>query len=617
MVMVHSRAAGLACSADGRWLAWSEPGRLVVFDLTKRARAAEVELELEPPFELAISPTPERLLLLQAKGGSTLVRVYSLPQLGAVGESRLKGEARLGALLGSVAMLLGGTEQLTMVDLAELRSVALPVRGPIQVVAQLSADQVLVGARGKLEAWSLEERRPTHRLGLPLPNDAAFGGVVSAGRLIWFASNSAPGAVSMFRLSDGKQLATTTAGGAIRAVVADPASTTLVALVQPETGKTLQLVALDLETQAHRVLAFDRPIAAFCLTGAPADAVAILSDDGKPVLLPLAAGATGTSIDVTEPGSPSAADEPSTVVAITASDTTVPVPANDLADRLSQWRAQVQTAIGAAPQRPGAASGARLIADEPRSRSRAEIYAWGQSARARTTTSPPPPPQGWRLTDLVVRFRIDMRSKTLLALLYSSWLEGEGKNGLAVGLLARCLGNDEDAWVEALGQGRLGKLGWIKSRRGRTRLRGAVGRFLDETPPRVTLIAPTDESATTLVAPIGVARWRLPDGVAAEQHARDLANRLGDPVAWVDASKLAPDRAQTVLADQIFEARLHGALPIVVPSDTAPFDAGLLAGPTLVALGDAVLRQWEALPIWPEPEAPLQATPDATAASEA
>ncbi len=636
MPTVHSQAAGLAASDNGRWLAWSEPGRLRVRDLSKPMELLEVALELEPPFELAVSATkPERLLVLRATAGSTVIRVFALPELREIVGSRfsLKGETRLAAMCGSVAVLLGGTESLIAVDLAKLGAAPLPVRGPIEVVAQMSSDQVLVAARGKFEAWSLAERRPTHRLGLALPRGARLGGVMSSGRLLWMVSTGAPDTVSLFRLSDGKPLGASPAGGLIRAVAADPSSTTVVAAIQRAGGAAtepqVQLVALDLETQAHRVLGFDRPIAAFCLVGSPVDAVAVLSDHGSPVLLPLAfGGSAGSSnessrtvlgavpdLDDADTGELAAAvwdasdanaAEPAAAAPDDTAGTAEPAPDavpadgadNDLDARLSHWRAQVQAAVSAAPPRPTpqSARGARVISDEPRSRSRAELYAWGQLARSRMTTAPPPPPQGWRLTDLAVRFKLDMPSKSLLALLYASWLDGEGHTGVPVGVVARALGNDEAAWVEALAQGRIGRMGWLICGRGRTRLRGVVGRFLDDAQPRVALVTPTDQAVAQLVAPAAPALWRLPDPAALEHQVRDLAERLNAVVATIDVTTLAAARLDTALAARLLEARLHGALPILVGAEASPFEPRLLEGPMLIA---SPLPAWRALPVWP------------------
>jgi hypothetical protein len=532
MPTVQAQAAGLAASPDGRWLAWSEPNRLVLFDLERQTIVAEAAIDLEPPIELAISSTG-RLLLLHAADGTTLVRLYTLPELRAVAAARLKGEARI-TVCDAFAMLLAGSDSLTAVDLSNARSAVVPARGPIQVVAQLTRDQVLVGARSKLEVWSVNERRPTHRLNLPLAPDIGFGGIVADGRMLWLASTAARGTLSLFRLQDGKQVASATVGGAIKAVVADPASTMLVAAVAPEVGTPLELVVFSSELESQRAVPFDRPIRAFCLAGAPADAIAIVSDQAQPIVVTLEsrprAATANTSGFVAADLAPSAAardvdpeagsaEQPANhsdgIVAYTdATPPSAPIasasgPSAEISDRLTAWRSQVHATISAAPPKPvPQADRNASTADEPRSRSRAELYAWGQAARTRSTTTPPPPPQGWRLVDLAMRFKLDTRSRTLLALLYSSWLDGDGERGLPIGVIARALGNDEDAWVEALAQGRIGGMGWLRTSRGRTRLRGVIGRFLDEAPPRITLVTPAEDAIASVSPPSAVAAWR-------------------------------------------------------------------------------------------------------------
>ena len=610
MAVFDPRSAGLAASDDGRWLAWAEAGRLRVCELARPAQVIELELPLEPPLELAIaSGEPERVVVLQAHGGSTRLRVCALPALRDVVEADppLRGEAQLAALCGSVALLRGGGDSLTAIDLTKLRATPLPVRGPIQLVMRLSSDHVLVGARGTLEAWSVQERRPTHRFGVALPRDAVSGGVIANGRLLWMVASGAPDTVSVVRLADGKKL-DVSVGGAIRAVAATAASTTVVVAVHPDPATPLQLVVVDLETQALRPLAFEYPIRGFCLTGAGGDTVAIRPEHGSPVLLSLAAvGAPPRSVV----GAP----EPEPLDTPDASPAAAREPApDDLSARLDRWRSQVHAAIVAAPPRPAAVErGGRGTTAEPRSRSRAELYAWGQLARSRSTTTPPPPPQGWRLTDLAVRFQIDMRSKSLLALLYASWLDGEGDRGVPVGVLARALGNDEDAWIESLAQGRLGQLGWLRSRRGRTRLRGVVGRFLDEAPPRVTLVAPAADAvpAVVRVPPLGVVRWELPAGADLAAQVSGLADALNAPVARIDLAALPAERREAVLVARLLEARLHGALPVIAPAGAAPLDPRVLDGPALVVVGDPVPPEWRSLPAWPDADEPARADPPA------
>lgn len=586
MPTVLPRGRALASTADGKRIVWAESGRLVAYDVEKRAQVGEVDVELDRPVELAISgANPERVLVLQARGGGTLMRVFSVPDLNAVVNARLKGEARVVAMCGSLAVLQSGTDTVTVVDLGELKAAVLPVRAPVQLVTRFSTDQILVASRGKLEAWALDERRPTHRVSLALPPDASFGGVASNERVCWFASPV--GIISAFRLSDAKQIAELDLGCPIKAIVADPASTTTVAAVQLP-GKPIQLVALDLVAQSHRMLSFDRELSAFCLTGSPADSVAVIGETGEPVFVALST--SGVSVPEALPAhAPTAPTKPVTA-------TPHEITGNELSDKLSRWRSQLQAAMHVAPPRPLQGEERGRFSNEPLSRSRAELFAWGLSARARTTTTPPPPPQGWRLNDLVSRFGLDTRSRTVLALVYSSWLEGDGKTGLPVGVIARALGNDEEAWIEALAQGRLGTLGFLKSDFGRTRLQPVVGRFLDEARPRIKLVTPAEETVLTVAPPAGPSVFELSEGVSLDEHVRELANWLGGPVAVIDVAAIR----ERALGELILEARMHGALPILAGAQPAQIDVARVDYPLLVTVRTGSKpAAWAPLPTWP------------------
>jgi len=590
MTSVNPRAGWLAASDDGRWVAWSERARLVLIDATSWTLAGELALDLEPPVTLAMCSEPDRLLVVQTRNATTRVRVLSVPDLKPLAEGSLETTARLVAVVGATAMLVAGPDTMTALDLAELQTTKLTVRGPIEVVAPFTNDQVLVAARGKLEAWSLEERRPTHRLGLTLPKNPRFAGLAANGTLLWAVSGSAPGAVTAFRLSDGTALGDATLGGAPIEVCAVTASPTLVALVQLDRGGT-EVVAVDLLSQQRRVLPFDAPVVAVSVVG---ETVVVLPETGIPMLIPLSGGAPRPILSkVAPPPAPARAE---------VSEAPVPAPASVVVSRLDEWRAQVQTAVSATTAAPPSKEPAiRVLGEEPRSRSRAELCAWSDNVRARHSTAPPPPPQVWNLTTLAHRFGIDLRSRTLIALLYAAWLDGDGRKGLPVAHIARALGNDELAWIEALAQGRVGRLGWIRSKLGRTRLHPQVGRFLDEAPPHVKLVAPGVDTAKSLEPPTSPSLWRTAGEGAVHDRVPALASACGMAIAEIDLDAIRPDRFEKVLGDRLLEARLHGALPVLVGDAFALLDLARLEGGVLLAprAGRGVAS---GLPVWP-PEA--------------
>ncbi|MEO8845355.1 MAG: hypothetical protein ABI591_29645 [Kofleriaceae bacterium] len=587
MTSANPRAGWLATSDDGRWVAWSERTRLVLVDATTWTLAGELRLDLEPPVTLAMCSGPDRLLVVQTRNSTTRVRVLSVPELQPLAEGSLETAARLAAVVGATAVLVAGPDTMTALDLAELQTTKLTVRGPIEIVAPFSNDQVLVAARGKLEAWSLEERRPTHRLGLTLPKNPRFAGLAASGTLLWAVSANAPGTVTAFRLSDGTQLGESTLGGAPVVVLGVAASPTLIALVQPDSGA--ELVAIDLLTHHRRVLPFDAPIVAVGVAG---DTVVVLPETGIPMLIPLTGGAARPILAVSAATTvPARVELPAEAPAVAASSVVV--------SRLDEWRAQVQTAITVTTAMPPSKEPAiRVLGEEPRSRSRAELFAWGETVRARHSTAPPPPPHVWNLTELAHRFGIDLRSRSVIALLYAAWLDGDGRKGVPVGHIARALGNDELAWIEALAQGRLGRLGWIRSKLGRTRLHPQLGRFLDEARPRVKLVAPALDTVKTLEPPTSPSLWRAREDEGADKVVA-LASACGIAIAVIDLDALPPHRFERVLGDRLLEARLHGALPVLVGEGFAMLDVARLDGGVLLAPRGTRPAALAALPLWP------------------
>ena len=576
------QAGALATSDDGRWIAWSERSRLVLVDATTWTLAGELALDVEPPVTLAMCSGPDRLLVVQTRRSTTRVRVLSVPALEPLAEGSLETAARLVAVVGATAVLVAGPDTMTALDLAELQTTKLTVRGPIEIAAPFSNGQVLIAARGKLEAWSLEERRPTHRLGLTLPKNPKFAGLAAGETLLWAVSANAPGTVTAFRLSDGTHLGESMVGGVPLAVLAVATSPTLVALVQAE---NVELVAIDLLTHARRVLPFGAPIAAVALSG---ENVIVLPETGIPMALALSGGAARPVLTIAPPTP--ARVEVAVVEAPLAAASSV------VTSRLDEWRAQVQVAVASVPIKDPAIR--VLNPDEPRSRSRAELCAWGETVRARRSSAPPPPPQVWNLTDLAHRFGIDLRSRALIALLYAAWLEGDGREGVPVAHIARALGNDELAWIEALAQGRVGRLGWVRSELGRTRLHPQVGRFLDEAKPDVRLVAPALDSVKTLEPPPAPSLWRT-GSEPFDDRIATLAAACGMAVAVLDLDALDPHHFEHVLEDRLLEARLHGALPVLVGEGFAQLDLARVEGGVLLAPRGSHSAAVDALPQWP------------------
>lgn len=583
MAAVHA----IAATDDGRWIAWSEAGRLVVVETARRVQVAELAIELQPPVTLALSTDPDRLVIVQTRGAATLVRVLSIPDLKPLAEGTLPAAARLVAVCGATAVLLGSSDVLTLLDLATLHSTTLTVRGPIQAVAAFSASQIIVAARGKLETWSLEERRPTHRLSFALPKQPIAVGVAANGSLLWTAS--ADGVISSHRLSDGTLVSEGELGARGLVLTASRTQSVLVAR-SPEA--TPELLAYDLLTGTSQVRAVGVPIAAACVVGTVA---VVLPEHDAPLLVAL------TGAELSRPlvlaGGMAVPEAP----AVEDAEPVLPPVEPPATSRLEEWRAQVRAAVESTTFSPGPADIAPRIATDSAPRrgpedtrsARARLVAWADSAKS----SPVPPPVP-KLDELAQRFSLDLRSRALLSLLYAAWLEGDGKTGVPVAHAARILGNDEQAWSDALARGRLGTLGWVRTSFGRVRLRARIGRFLDEAVPAIRLFVPAAGGTRTMAPPAAASQWGT-HGADLDARLRELAASCQVLVAAIDLDALPAGRLERALDDRLLEARLHGALPVLHCVGGVTLDVARLAEPMLLTSRETTPLPWTTLPRWP------------------
>ncbi len=588
----------IAATDDGRWIAWSEAGRLAVVETAKRVQVAELAIHLQPPVALALSTDPDRLVVVHTRGAATLVRVLSMPDLEPLAEGTLPASARLVAVCGATAVLLGSSDVLTLLDLATLHSTTLTVRGPIQAVAAFSASQIIVAARGKLETWSLEERRPTHRLSFALPKQPTAVGVAANGSLLWTASGD--GTISCHRLADGTLVSEGELGARGLVLSASRTQSMLIARM-PEAAQ--ELLAYDLLTGTTQTRSVGVPIAAACVVGTVG---VVLPEHDAPLLVAL------TGPDIVRPlalaeGMPVAEAPEAEAEQVEAE----PAPAEPaVTSRLEEWRAQVRAAVEATPSAapidfaPRAATDItpRRASEDTRS-ARARLVAWAAVGKA---TAPPLP----KLDELAQRFSLDLRSRMLLSLLYAAWLEGDGKAGVPVAHAARILGNDDPAWSEALAHGRLGQLGWVRVGYGRVRLRPQIGRFLDEAAPQIRLVAPA-AGARTADPPAVASQWSR-HGADLDVRLRELADSCQVRVAAIDLDALPAAKIDRALESKLLEARLHGALPVLHCVGGVTLDVARLAEPMLLTCREAAPLPWARLPSWPPVPVPDVQTREAT-----
>lgn len=225
-------------------------------------------------------------------------------------------------------------------------------------------------------------------------------------------------------------------------------------------------------------------------------------------------------------------------------------------------------------------SAARAAARKPLSTSeampgwRAALVAWGRAALAEDGEVDPPSIDGTLIEQLQLRFALEPPSVRLVALLYAAWLLGDGREGLPVARAASLSGDGED-WIEALGRGELAAAGIVRARRGRLRLRAAVGRFLDGQAPRITVVRPAalfaEEPAALSVTVI--------DGEPLPELAVGLTATLGRPLALLILDgEMGARRIERRLADGLFEARTAGAVALVSGLPIAGDGSGTASG---------------------------------------
>jgi hypothetical protein len=193
---------------------------------------------------------------------------------------------------------------------------------------------------------------------------------------------------------------------------------------------------------------------------------------------------------------------------------------------------------------------------------RVALVRWGETALAAPeATNAPPPLPGTTIGVAAQHLELGPVATTMLALLYAAWLLGCDRDGLPVAVVARIIGDGAE-WREALGGGQLGAAGLVERRRGDVRLCTTAARLLDGELPR----CPT-ENASQGMPPEHLAGLHLiavEEGVAAEPLGQQLSHLLGRRVTIVDLRSVAAGQAARRLAVGLIEARMYGAVPLIL-----------------------------------------------------
>lgn len=594
----------LVASPDGKWVVSRQDRELASFANGQGPAEATSVLDLDD-FEVAVLGTPPVVVVVTGANEHVppAVQIHRLPELDQVARVELPYAMRIASTTGARLVLLSRDGKLFFVRVTP-RALALQPADPggaVDLAIGLERDQALLGMSRKLEVWDTSINRPALRLQLQLPNPPRVGGAAK-GHLWAFRTGDED--LYVYRLSDGRPFRHH-AGAVITNVVSSLASPYAV-IVTPRGPVRLNCFA-------HSLHVIDSPWtagSALTLLGADEDValVGLAPGTAAPWRANLARPNTASSSSDPVPApTPVPASNPFSAPAPAPNPFASAAPVNPFAQPNPFATANpFASANPFATANPFSTAGAQqaspLGALHPHPPARAaEVLA--EEAPAPTTPRPayrplPPPPEaylhGWRapyatrgaelaggaasvelptpdpdseLDTLQERFDLQPSARRTLAALYGWYLVGEAPS---VARLAQAVGD----WIEVLGRGELGALGFLKHAGGRVMLRRSVTAFLDGRPPGAVRIVAG--AGTNPLAP-GVYRMPRDSKPDAELEA-NLAERFG--ALAVVTGDLEP---------ALLDAMLHGAVaaaftpPATRPART-PSEARLVlvlpSGPT-------------------------------------
>jgi hypothetical protein len=226
---------------------------------------------------------------------------------------------------------------------------------------------------------------------------------------------------------------------------------------------------------------------------------------------------------------------------------------------------------------------------------RDDVLAWAHQATRGATTERPTPPSS--LQALIERGGLAEPAARIVSALYADWLDGHGDAGLACAALAEFgapagPGRD-DAWREALGTGRLARLGLVTTEYGRARIPPSVAAYLDGRRPRAVELVGEREVPPV---PAGLFRVALRPGESVRACAQRLATMLGQ----VALCELEASQGARAARGWLEQGRLEAWMRArVVVTAIDPGAAELRDGETvLVPAPDTASDAPGALPWW-------------------
>jgi hypothetical protein len=562
----------IATSPDGQWIAVRQGA--VVSLYTAAGEEAGAATLASSDADLAVVGPPITVVVVERTGagdeeaggpgkgvgGETAVIALAVPGLGETARVAVGGAHDLVATTGPRLALIGRAQRSLGVLRASGRafmSQPCDPGGPVELVAGLDKNQLLVVMAKRLEIWDAVSCRPLLRPTFTLlPAPRRIGSIVGH---VWCYQ---PGGTELvlYRLSDGRPFQHRL-GSPIEAIASHPASPYLVAVT---TGGILRIHAF-----AHSVDWITPPAAeAFAIAGA--SALGAVGPTGAAASDLTLVGATSAGPPWHQPIAAEAAPPPEGPVPTsseameiirTARDRRGPAPASPpermpMGDRYPGYGyTPGSAAAGAAGANPAAVGPAWR---QPLVDLATELVA------AKPGDAAPELPAlalGTSLSDLCQRAQLSTPARRAMTVLYGCHLIGQP---IAIARLARLLGGD-DGWTEALGAGELAERGFVTSRAGLLQLADPVARAIDGAPPRALDLV-GDGPAQLVVGGHVVDPARVPDPVPA------LARALG-----------RFGLATSSLSVATLEAFAHGLTAVALPAPSArvhipriPRGAGLL-----------------------------------------
>jgi hypothetical protein len=594
-------APDLAASVDGAYVACAGETLTLYAQAT---RAVIASAPLDGPADVAFLGA-DRLLVVTRGDGRSQLQGFALPSLEPIAALELEDRLMVLTAVGGRALVTNETLEQPRVVAVTSKIIVDPIalREPLQLAAAAPEERLLVASRtreAQLECWDPGIRRALFRLNLPLLPQARLAGFSARRRLLWIAAGGPAGVIEVFRYSDGRLQARVELGATIVGATGHPESPRLVVATRKRDEDPVELTELDFQAVERRELTAPVSPRAICVVEGAQPALVLLAGEA-PTWLPLAPAMAADGKAAKAAPATAPAGTASAAVGERRPHPRVADPA-DWRDKLQAAKAAGAPASGASPPartapspieraRPARARDQRpeeaLETEERPAHWRDELCDWveQQLAAPRRPLGAPAPADDSTLATVIARLALDERAARALQLVYGARLLGHAD--LPAATVARALGRDGDAdaddWDEALGRGLLGRLGLVRTRRGRLGMSVAAARFLDGAPPRVPIL------------PGGASEAELPDGRVRLDGAAEplaaigarLAQQYGYDVALVLVEGPAPAR---MLACKLVEARLHGAWPVVdVSAKAARWTDALDDGPTVIVVrGDEV-----------------------------